>query len=129
MLELVFNAAWLTLGLFGLAAVLSAREDRSRRLIRVVAVACMLLVLFPVISLSDDLHSQAATLDDVSRSGDNGRVSFGAGHDASVAVTLASAADAVRLQFLHFADAAGTTSNPAAVQVHSSDALRAPPLA
>lgn len=129
MLELVLNAAWLTLGLFAAAAVLSAREDRSRRLVRVVALACMLLVLFPVISLSDDLHSPAATLDDVSHPGDNGKISFGADHDASVAVTLASAADAVRLQFLHFAEAAATASNPAAAQAHSSEALRAPPVA
>jgi hypothetical protein len=129
MLELVLNAAWLTVGLFAAVAVFSAREDRSRRLVRVVAVACMLLLLFPVISLSDDLHAPAATLTDASSAGDTGRLNVSPDHDATVTLALASAADALRLQFLHFVENGGSVANPSESHARTSDALRAPPLA
>jgi hypothetical protein len=126
MLELICNAAWLMTGVI-LALRFGAQQDRSRAAVRFVAIFCLLLVLFPVISLSDDLHAPEAALSDVNHSGDQGSGTSTADHASSVTAALATSATAIRLQFLHFAEPAQHHSNLAEVQLLASDALRAPP--
>lgn len=127
MLELICNAVWLTTGAVLTWRLVIAQQDRSRRAVRVLAVFCLLLVLFPVISLSDDLSAPEAALSDMSHSGDQSS-GASADHSATVAVALASSAVAVRLHFLHFAETAQNQHSHSDPSFLSSDALRAPPV-
>jgi hypothetical protein len=130
MLELILNAAWLSVGVFLAFRLGVPQQDRSRFAVRAIALFCLLLVLFPVISLSDDLHRPEAALSDVTRSGDQGSSnSSTVDHNSTVAVALATSATAIHLQFLHFAEPAQRYNNRADAAFLSSDALRAPPAA
>src|SRR5690349_14614841 len=80
MLELICNAVWLTTGAFLTWQLVFAQQHRTPKAVRVLTVLCLLLVLFPVISLSDDLSTPEAALSDISRSGDQ---SSGASMDHS----------------------------------------------
>jgi hypothetical protein len=73
-MEVLLNTIWL---LVAIAAVLfwlaleeqgaAARHEHSQSY-RVVALACVLILLFPVISVTDDLHQEQAVMEDSSRS-------------------------------------------------------------
>jgi hypothetical protein len=76
MTEAVLNALWLILAIasFGLLfrSFVKPSADRSRgpnRFQCVVALVCVLAILFPVISLTDDLHDMQAAVEDPSSSG------------------------------------------------------------
>lgn len=126
MLELICNAVWLMTGAVLTWRLIMLQRSEPRLAFRLVTVACLLLVLFPVISLSDDLSTPEAALIDLSHSGDQGSNS-GIDHNGSVAVALATSAAAVRLQFLQFAEPAQHQNGPTDSYFVSSDALRAPP--
>jgi hypothetical protein len=71
-MELLLNLAWLLLALTALWAF--ARRRRSCAwtaalpcLTALVAIGCMLVLLFPVVSASDDLHPTQAVLEDASK--------------------------------------------------------------
>jgi hypothetical protein len=127
MLELICNAVWLTTGAVLTWRLIVLQQNEPRLALRLVTVACLLLVLFPVISLSDDLSTPEAALMDLSHSGDQAPNS-GVDHNSSVAVALATSAAAIRLHFLHFAEPAQHQNRTTDVYFLSSDALRAPPV-
>jgi hypothetical protein len=127
MLELICNLVWLAVGVILALRLCTSQAGRSTTAVRVVAVICLLLVLFPVISLSDDLSAPEAALSDVSHSGDQGPNSSTVDHSVSVVVALVSSAIAVRLQFLHYAEPAQRNNTLADASFLTSDALRAPP--
>src|SRR5436309_2469844 len=106
MLELICNLVWLATGAVLAWQLAVARQDRSQLALRLIAVACLMLVLFPVISLSDDLSTPEAALIDLGHSFDQNAGNNAVDHASSVAVALATSAAAIRLQFLHFAEPA-----------------------
>lgn len=71
-MELLLNSLWL---LLAIAALLFWRSQRYAhtchrshgRILAIVALACTFVVLFPVISVTDDLHAEQVTMDDSSR--------------------------------------------------------------
>ncbi len=72
-MELALNSFWFVLALCGFAlwlARIQRRRSPAPRALRpfwmLVAMACALTVLFPVISLTDDLHEQEAVAEDSS---------------------------------------------------------------
>jgi hypothetical protein len=72
-MELFLNAAWLALAVASYALLfwhLSSRNPRRAPggLGCVVALGCILAILFPVISLTDDLHDMQATVEESSTS-------------------------------------------------------------
>lgn len=73
-MEVLLNWIWL---LLAIGAYLfwwtteegSARQRREHNCrYRILSLACALILLFPVISLTDDLHAEQATMEDSSRS-------------------------------------------------------------
>lgn len=73
LMEVLLNAIWL---LVAIAAFLFWRPERCRDNSRgrgrtssygIVALACALVLLFPVISLTDDLNAEQASMEDSSR--------------------------------------------------------------
>lgn len=69
-MELLLNLIWIALAI-GSFAIFMRRQDRSRgartQWTSVFALACILLVLFPIISASDDLHPSQALMEDATR--------------------------------------------------------------
>jgi hypothetical protein len=70
-MEIALNLAWLgiTLALLGLWRfrwVVSRRHARNSFLLQAVSLICVLALLFPVISLTDDLHPEIIAVDSVS---------------------------------------------------------------
>lgn len=56
-MELLLNLVWLTFALLALGLRWHARSERhSNRLTPLVVLSCVLILLFPVISVTDDLH-------------------------------------------------------------------------
>jgi hypothetical protein len=127
MLELICNAVWLMTGVLLALRLSMSQQSRSPVVVRAIAIVCLLLVLFPVISLSDDLHTPEAALSDVTRSGDQTSGTTSVDHSSSVAVALATSATAIRLHFLHFAESTQHQNAQPDSQFLVSDALRAPP--
>jgi hypothetical protein len=73
-MEAGFNLLWLLTALGALAFwhVRGLRPEGSCRLQvlpRLIALGCLLVLLFPVISLTDDLHCKVAVAEECSRSG------------------------------------------------------------
>lgn len=73
LLELLLNLAWLVIAIasyvflgWRLACSNTTRASGLSRIQCIVALSCALAILFPVISLTDDLHEMQATLEDVS---------------------------------------------------------------
>jgi hypothetical protein len=131
MLELICNAVWLTTGAVLTWRLVIAQQHHSPRRVRVLTVFCLLLVLFPVISLSDDLSTPEAALSDICHGGDgsSGASSDHSGdHTSTVAVALATSAAAIKLHFLQFAETAQNQASHPDTYFFSSDALRAPPV-
>jgi hypothetical protein len=127
MLELICNAVLLTIGVVLALRLGLSSQRRSDGAVRALALLCLLLVLFPVISVSDDLHTPEAALSDVSRSGDQTSITTTVDHNTSVTVALATSATAIRLHFLHFAEPTQRQRAQADIYFLVSDALRAPP--
>ncbi len=87
-MELVLNAFWLLLALASLgfwqrqrSHSKSGSRRRSESLRGLIALGCALAVLFPVISLTDDLHGEQAVMEDSSSSRKHFKT--GGGHQAS----------------------------------------------
>lgn len=71
-MELLLNLVWVALVLMALSAFLRRRcccrwTARVPYLKALLALACVLLLLFPVVSASDDLHPTQAVLEDASK--------------------------------------------------------------
>jgi hypothetical protein len=73
-MEVFLNSIWLVLAITavlfwqteGKEGALERREHNSRY--RFLVLACALILLFPVISVTDDLHGEQAVMEDSSRS-------------------------------------------------------------
>jgi uncharacterized BrkB/YihY/UPF0761 family membrane protein len=71
-MELLLNLLWLAMTLVAFCALVSKRvagSDPSRLPYRkaLLALACVLVVLFPFVSASDDLHPTQAVLEDATK--------------------------------------------------------------
>ncbi len=71
-MEILLNALWLLIaaGAVAVWGVQQAGPERGRQRAlptQLLALACTLILLFPVISLTDDLHAQQAVMEDSSR--------------------------------------------------------------
>ena len=71
-MELLLNLVWVALALVALWAFLRQRRScewtaRIPCLKALLAIACVLVLLFPVVSASDDLHPTQAVLEDASK--------------------------------------------------------------
>ena len=71
-MELLLNLVWVTLALSGLWAFLRRRRSggwtaRVPYLKALLAIACVLVLLFPVVSVSDDLHPTQAVFEDATK--------------------------------------------------------------
>lgn len=68
-MELLLNTIWLLLSGFAIAAWYRvSKSGGTRALSSALALACAILLLFPVISLTDDLHATQFALEDSSSS-------------------------------------------------------------
>ncbi len=66
-MELLLNSVWLAIAAASLTNALRYRRTKSHLAVALhsaVAVACMLVLLFPVISITDDLHGEQIAVDD-----------------------------------------------------------------
>jgi len=71
-MELLLNLAWLALALLAFGAFVQKRRAVLRRRrasyrTALLAMVCVLVLLFPVVSASDDLHPTQAVLEDASK--------------------------------------------------------------
>jgi hypothetical protein len=71
-MELLLNLVWLALALLAFTAFVrgrkaSARHPRASYRTALLALACVVVLLFPVVSASDDLHPTQAVLEDASK--------------------------------------------------------------
>jgi hypothetical protein len=72
LMELLLNIAWLTLALMALSGFVRRRRDCTwiRQVpypTALLAIGCALVLLFPVVSASDDLHPSQAVLEDANK--------------------------------------------------------------
>ncbi len=70
-MEVFLNSIWLVVAISAFLFWQTEREPERRehnRRYRFLALACALVLLFPVISLTDDLHAEQAAMEDSSRS-------------------------------------------------------------
>jgi len=94
-MEILLNLCWLLL--VAPTAVMWCRQPRSScklgcsSLLRLVALGCALLLLFPVISVSDDLHASNQEMDESSTT----KMKAGAGDRAFCRVAIVRLAAAI----------------------------------
>jgi hypothetical protein len=70
-MEVFLNSIWLVVAIGAFLFWQTEREPEHREhnsRYRFLALACALILLFPVISLTDDLHAEQAAMEDSSRS-------------------------------------------------------------
>ena len=68
-MELLLNLVWLCIGGIALWRFLGTTAmDRKQFLFALVALSCAILLLFPTVSVSDDLHVQAFVTEDANAS-------------------------------------------------------------
>ena len=95
-MELILNLVWVCVAIAGVcvqlftatrAAESAGRVNRSRKIL---AMLCALVILFFVISMTDDLHDQEVMLEESRSSGVamGARISDGSGHDRLVSSLL-----------------------------------------
>ena len=63
-MELLLNFVWLLLGVSLILILRAAPKCRKQYVLALGCAACVLLLLFPGISVSDDLHAQAFVAED-----------------------------------------------------------------
>lgn len=66
-MELLLNLTWLAIAIAAFARLgvwASTETDRRRIHLAVVATACVIVLLFPIISITDDLEGSAAVLEE-----------------------------------------------------------------
>lgn len=66
-MENFLNYCWLLLALAALSAWLGMAAPRRRTSLGLIALLCVLTLMFPVISATDDLHPVAQAIEDSSR--------------------------------------------------------------
>ena len=66
-MELVLNAFWLLLVLAGVCLPAQGGDRKLGRWQMALALTCAALLLFPAISMSDDLHPMQAAIEDASK--------------------------------------------------------------
>ena len=66
-MENFLNYCWLLLALAALSAWLGLASRRRRTSLGLIALLCVLTLMFPVISATDDLHPVAQAIEDSSR--------------------------------------------------------------
>ena len=70
-MELLLNAIWATLALGAFLAYLRqqphSETEQSPQVKALIALACVLFLLFPVVSASDDLHAVPGALEDTTK--------------------------------------------------------------
>ena len=70
-MELLLNAIWATLALGAFLAYLRTQPhsetEQSPQVKALIALACVLFLLFPVVSASDDLHAVPGALEDTTK--------------------------------------------------------------
>jgi hypothetical protein len=71
-MELLLNLVWLALALLSFGLFVMRRKATVRHLqapfgVALLALACALILLFPVVSASDDLHPTQAVLEDATK--------------------------------------------------------------
>jgi hypothetical protein len=103
-MELLLNLVWIALavGAFGALAAtqhVSAQEDRvpgARNVKALLALSCVLVLLFPIVSASDDLHPSQALLEDATKRIQQGMASLDVpvGHPSAALVQLVFVASA-----------------------------------
>ena len=130
-MELFLNLCWLALLLP--AYTLWQRRtspDRSARgsLIFVCTLGCVLVLLFPVISASDDLHAIGSTMEESKRSFQRSGHGGGALHSVAHSSLLAlPASGSQKTNFEQFATVLAFSPHSLATFVASQRAGRAPP--
>src|SRR5271165_5605190 len=72
LMELLLNVAWIALALVAVSSFIRRRRDCfwTRQVPyqkAILAIGCMLVLLFPVVSASDDLHPTHALLEDTNK--------------------------------------------------------------
>src|SRR5690242_16293600 len=136
-MELALNVAWLMIATASYALLLrlpcrsAARGHGSRQLQCMVALGCILTILFPVISLTDDLHEIQATVEDSSSS----RIitkKCGVSHQLTPAFTphqllYVLSASATCLGWFAFVNTAFQRTVRVSTGVRSATSSRAPP--
>jgi hypothetical protein len=108
-MELLLNLIWITLALAALCVFASRRSNSpqitgSRWIKALLALSCSIVLLFPIISASDDLHPVQAAVEDASK-----RVQFAlvsGSSDRSTAPTAAILLFIAFAMYLLFASAA-----------------------
>jgi hypothetical protein len=65
-MELLLNLVWVALAV-GLFVIFWRRRPAASNGLRMMALACVLLLLFPIISASDDLHPAQALAEEATR--------------------------------------------------------------
>jgi Na+/melibiose symporter-like transporter len=117
-MELLLNLLWLAIALTAFARVAAwsrGERDRRRVVAAVVATACVVAILFPIISITDDLTTSVASVNET----------------AAVQLVMAAAAQiivAVALTLVAFVVEEESFVLPSAPAL-TSHALRGPPLA
>jgi hypothetical protein len=127
-MELLLNAMWLMLALAMLACSLSCRYGEGNRLtVRgLLAIGCVLALIFPVISMTDDLASQqvAVEINVASKKLSNGSGRTAGGESAAAVRPWFTLQNSVRTLGTVAADNRVTVESRSA----SPNAERAPPL-
>jgi hypothetical protein len=127
-MELLLNLAWLALAIAAFARLgwwASGETDRGRILVVALSTLCLVVLLFPIISITDDLQATDAVLEETVAVR---RVAAAAALHAMpmLAAAIVVSVPAVSLSFLGFVTSKSFAlpSAPALVTV----ALRGPPL-
>jgi len=92
-MELFLNLLWLVVALLASATWLRhrfARLDKAGRRREAIALICALFLLFPVISLTDDLHAEVVLVEDAAASKRQAAVSAHQLHSAHTAPVAAA---------------------------------------
>jgi len=114
-MEIFFNAAWALLA-FGAATLCLRQSERWLARRRLLALACMSALLFPVISITDDLHFQQDAFDD------------SAGRKIQKSIDRASPLRTATLQLPAFPTTTAATPRPVTSWAASLPAVRPAPL-
>jgi hypothetical protein len=126
--ELLLNLIWITLALGALCAFARSRRwssqiSQSGWRKALLALTCCMVLLFPIISASDDLHPVQAAVEDASK---RVQLVLGAGSTVRTATPVAAILFAVFATYLLFAFSASWCRRPRATRVRLLDGERFP---
>ncbi len=126
--ELLLNLIWITLALGALCAFARSRRwsSRSRSPVgskALLALTCCMVLLFPIISASDDLHPVQAAVEDASK---RVQLALESGLSVRTATPVAAILFAVFATYLLFAFSASWCRRPRPARVRLLDGERLP---